>query len=1273
MNNDGSLKVGYTAPSVEGQAQVIAMAQAMAGVEAETIGYVEAHGTGTPLGDPIEIAALTHAFRARTSKKGFCLIGSVKSNVGHLDSAAGVTGLIKAVLVLDRGQIPPSLHFTQPNPVIDFVNSPFRVNARLTTWKTGGHPRRAGVSSFGIGGTNAHVVLEEAPRLESSGPSRSHELLVLSAKTSSALEAATANLAAHLRQRPDLKLADVAYTLQVGRRAFPHRRIALCDGGDILGAAGLLERRDPLRVFTAPPEHDERPVAFLFPGQGAQYVGMGRELYESEPVFRRELDRCAELLHSHLGLDVRTVLYPTGGDPEQASCELQQTAITQPAMFAIEYALARLWMEWGVFPRAMIGHSIGEYVAACLAEVFSLEDALGIVAARGRLMEQMAPGGMLAVSLSELDVQPLLSEQISLAAVNGPSLTALSGPLPEIDRLASQFSETGIFCRRLRTSHAFHSAMMDPAVWPFINRVQEARLAPPRIPFLSNVTGTWITPDAATNPSYWGRHLRQTVRFSDGLQELLRDTRWILLEVGPGQTLGMLAKQHPSRSGEQIVLQSVRGAQERQPDVVSILNALGHAWLHGAAVDWRAFYAHERRRRIPLPTYPFERQRYWIGAPLSPQSTAATASGGRRDVADWFYLPAWKRAVVVEGCADAAASPPARWLVLGEDTPGGERLVRCLREAGHSATGVSAGDMFAHREDGRYTIRTAESADYEALLEELAGNGGLPDRIIHLWASVPEAAISDAAQQWERIRGRTFYSLIGLAQALVAKNVSGRLEIDVVTTELQTVTGDEPVCAAKAGLLGPCKVIPQELSNIRCRVIDLPAGNPDLDTSTSDLIRELLAEPFHTAVAYRKGRRWLQTFEGVKLSSDTQPETRLRKNGVYLITGGMGAIGLTLAEYLAGAVQARLVLTSRSAFPPRADWDEWLQRGDTATAYRIQAIRRMEESGAEVLLLSADAGDSTQMRHAIGQAVARFGTLNGVIHGAGNTTADDIEPITQTGRDGCDRHFRPKVDGAMVLADLLRGMDLDFVLLLSSLSSLLGGLGFVAYAAANAFMDAFARRQNREQAVPWIAVNWDAWQFAPAAGAAGAEFTAILPREGAEAFARIVARAPQQIAVSTYDLHTRFAQWVDLESVRAAEGRPTTAPAQYHPRPNLSSEYVAPQTATEEAVAEIWQHLLSVRPLGTYDNFFELGGHSLLAIQLVSRLRSSLQVEVPVQTLFEAPTIAALADFIEKDRAARESEQQRLVGVLDFVEGLSEEEVRELLKQQPAKERAGNA
>ena len=610
VNNDGGHKSSFTAPCADGQTRVIAMAHADAGVDARSISYVEAHGTATPLGDPIEIEALTRAFRRKTADSGFCAVGSIKSNLGHTVIAAGVAGVFKTALALSNELIPATLHFRAPNPKIDLATGPFFVNDRARPWPRSSTPRRAGVSSFGVGGTNAHVVLEEAPLCTPSSASRCRQLLLLSARTPAALDAQTRALGVHLARHPEACLADVAFTLQTGRREFRHRRAIVA--GDVREAAALLEG-DTKRLATREWGSKEPQVVFMFPGQGAQYVNMGRTLYRDERVFRDEIDRCA----SHVP-GLRELLFPADGDLEAAAASLRETRHTQPALFTVEYALAALWQSWGVRPKAMIGHSIGELVCAVLAEVMSLADALRLVVARGRLMFNVAPGSMLSVRLSAHEAAARLGPTLSIASDNGPSLCVVAGPTLDVDALRVRLEKDGIVCRNLHTSHAFHSSMMDAVVEPFTAVVRTVSLSAPRIPFVSTLTGTWISAEQARDPGYWGKHLRETVRFTQGVETLWNAPDVLLLEVGPRGTLTTLARQQVTDRSRQVAVASLGEAPDGDAETTALLQAAGHLWLAGVPIDRRAYWGRELRHRVPLPTYPFERRRYWIDSVALP-------------------------------------------------------------------------------------------------------------------------------------------------------------------------------------------------------------------------------------------------------------------------------------------------------------------------------------------------------------------------------------------------------------------------------------------------------------------------------------------------------------------------------------------------------------------------------------------------------------------------------------------------------------------------------
>ncbi len=625
VNNDGAAKRGYTAPSLEGLSAVITRALSVAGVEPDTVSYIEAHGTGTEVGDPVELGALTQVFRRQSSRSSFCAIGSVKTNIGHPTSAAGVAAVIKTALSLAHQQLPPSLNFQRPNPSFDLSNSPFYVNTSLAPWRTHGDaPRRAGVNGMGFGGTNAHVVLEEAPARPESSASRPWQLVTLSARTTSALESATRNLARHLRLHPELNLADVAHTLQLGRREFTVRRTLACRS--VADAAGALESLAPRRVFTGTPDQRERPIVFMFPGHGSQHVNMMLGLYQAEPLFRRIVNECSETLVPLLGIDLRGIVYPVPGAEEDAAAQLRQTLITQPALFVWEYALARLWMEWGIRPQAVIGYSIGDYAAACVAGIFSIEDALTLVAARARLAESLPVGAMLAVALDADQVQSVLGSDVSLAAMSGTSQCILAGPPATIEATKAELAGRGVSCKSLPITRAFHSQMVEPVLELYREAAAKVCFRPPSIGVISGVTGTWMRPEEPLDPDYWVREVRETVRFSPGVQELAKTPGRVFLEIGPSYGLSALVRGHRQVDASHLVIPSCRNPQGLEADLEVLLGALGKVWSAGSPVEWAALSAGERRHRVVLPTYPFERERYWIEPPADRTPTRSLSN-----------------------------------------------------------------------------------------------------------------------------------------------------------------------------------------------------------------------------------------------------------------------------------------------------------------------------------------------------------------------------------------------------------------------------------------------------------------------------------------------------------------------------------------------------------------------------------------------------------------------------------------------------------------------
>ncbi|PZO15512.1 MAG: hypothetical protein DCF25_13595 [Leptolyngbya foveolarum] len=1292
MNNDGADKVGYTAPSVTGQANAIEEALAIAAVPSETLSYVETHGTGTTLGDPIEIAALTQAFN--TSKRQFCAVGSVKSNIGHLDAAAGIAGLIKTTLALHHRQLPPSLHFEQPNPQIDFANSPFYVNTQLQDWQSQ-LPRRAGVSAMGIGGTNAHIVLEEAPALKRSGSSRPSQLLLLSAKTPEALTRAAQNLAQHLETHTTtpLSLPDVAYTLQVGREDFAYRHKLVCQHPD--------EAIADLKAYPsvpAEPVGQQPSVAFLFPGQGTQYVEMARELYETEPDFRQTIDACSEHLQSQAQSqdqthwDLRSLLYPQPDQLETAQAQLQQTAIAQPALFVIEYALARFWMQWGVEPQALLGHSLGEYVAACLAGVFSLADALYLVTTRGKLMQEMPAGQMLSVALSEEQLQPYLGDasgdvsnnDLWLAVNNGPQLCVVSGTVVAIAALQTRLEADSIVCRLLKTSHAFHSPLMTAALEPFQKAVSQVTLHPPQIPLISNVTGTWLTPEAATDPKYWADHLRQPVQFSKGVGELLKQLPTVLLEVGPGRTLATLARQQVL--GDTQVLTSLRHPKDSVSDLAFLLDTLGQLWQTGTAINWTAFYAHEQRRRVRLPTYPFERQPYWIElAPAAAQSVTMRDSRSpiAQPVDQWFYLPSWKQSPIPYAADANTGSAPQTWLIFIDEQGLGERLAQRLMAEHHRVISVHAGAQFQQQENG-YGLNPSQPSDYQALVRSLNAAGQHPDVIVHGWSLSLRSLATVYSNEFETAQDLGFYSVLFLTQSLQHAQHATPLTLWLLTNQVHDITGAELLHPEQASVVGMPSVISQECPSIRCCSLDvalpdvstpLKRSPEALDSVIDSLWADLMnRDPGDLMIAYRGSHRWRQTFDALPLPALEQRPQRLRSHGVYLITGGLTGIGLAIAQYLAQAVQAKLAFLEPEALPPRDQWPQWLSiQPDTHPLSRkISSLQQLESLGSDVLIVTAQVDRHDQVQSAIEQIESTWGSIQGVLHTAETTAEASFRPIQQTERTDCEWQFSPKARGLQVLATVLKDRSLDFCLVQSSISAQLGG--FIAHSAANWSMDAFVHALHKNQQTPWISVNWEGWRFWEKGDSVT---TATLsPEEGVETFKRILMLChPRwqipQVVVSTTDLTDRIQQQTHRLDHTANLVKSNHSLGEHHPSPIAPEN--GPQNAIEQTVAEIWRDLLGIEHFDRQDAFFELGGHSLLAVQVMSRIREAFQVELPLRILLiEQPTIAGLAAAIAAEIAAttpaisasQSSQPKRLDEVqliLDDLEGLSSEDLKALL------------
>ena len=1276
INNDGGSKVGYTAPSVDGQAAVIRKSMKIAGFAPSTVRYVEAHGTGTEVGDSIEIAALARAF-GEGLPTASCTVSSVKPNIGHTDTAAGVSGLIKAALAIKHRVLPSTLHFERPNPELGLGQTPFTVTGTMASY-TGSEPFRAGVSAFGIGGTNAHVSLEEwrgtrrntslLPDATSSNGASSHgsvdatpraQMFPLSANSESSLAHLRERLAKHVEDHPQDSLEDIAFTLQAGRKLLPHRAFFVArDRAELLDAlrsTQVLKNQVAVTTDSRTPE-----VYFLFPGQGAQYVNMGRGLYESNELFRATIDHCCAVLEPLLGVDLRTILYPRPEGEAEAAERLKETSITQPAMFVIEYALAEQMLYAGIAPTAMLGHSLGEYVAACVAGTYSLDDLLHIVAGRGKLVQTVPRGSMLAVSLTEEELVKRLPPEICIAALNAPKQIMVSGPTEAIQAFAATLAADRIACQPLPTSHAFHSSMLDPIVGP--TRDSLARLSPvaPKIPFVSNLTGTWITAEEAMSPDYWAAHLRHTVRFSEGLGVLTKKGSGVFIEVGPGETL--LALVRTANKGVKGIktIATTRRATASTTDDMHWMLAMGQLWMAGVKLNWDHVHGGRTPGRISLPTYPFERQRYWIDHSPKQKTDAAREISGplkkRQDINSWLYTRSWQSSVPEASAIGTSA--PANWLVFKE--PGLElsnALVQRLASSGNSiVTVVVPGKQFSRISPNAYVMDTANAEHHMQLLEALQQAGSSPTHILY---TARPAGIDHSPQG-------PFRQLFHLVQALqrATEDAKRKCSLFVLTDKAFDVLQDGGANASSTAVASLVDVVGLELRGVKTRVIDV-----DFDAAApiaASIANELTVSTETPLVAYRGRTRWLPSYISLPISLPAAPANGvLRAGGTYIVTGGTGGIGLVIAQYLARTVSAHVVLVARKAF---ATPDAWSRIAEDETAspadrQKAQALVAMQLLGGSVEVQAADTSDLARMREIVASARSRNGKLAGIIHAAGIAGPSLIGSTTT---ETIDEIFAAKGAGTLWLEDTLTDRDLDFVMLCSSASAVVPSVGLSAYGASNAYMDGFAARHDNPQGTRVIAVNWDNWSEAGMAADAATTMQSmhartlgefgITNREAEQVFERVLYSPVSQVMVTTRHLPA----WIEsvrslyreLETPKARKEAPADAAeatGSHHPRPELSQDYVAPSTDTERAVVEIWQELLGVDRIGIHDDFFELGGHSLLGTQVIARVREQFNVDFPLRLIFEATTperFARLLDTLprgtEKETAQLHPESERV-------------------------------
>lgn len=1204
INNDGADKVSYSAPSVSGQAAVIREAQAVAVVDASSIGYVETHGTGTDLGDLVEVAALTEAFSHGSKGKGWCGIGSLKTNLGHLDTAAGAASLIKTALGLRHGLIPPSLNFKTPNPKLGIENSPFYVNHTLSEWpRLDNAPRRAGVSSFGIGGTNAHLVVEEAPPTRATTESRPWQILPLSARGSLALEEGKKRLAKHFSNTPEGSLADMAWSLQTGRPAFSKRLAVIARDQNTV--ANALESENGscfVGDATEPPT-----IVFVFPGQDSQFLGMAEGLYQDEPLFRAEVESCAAYLRDRHEIDLLLRMFPKNGD----ACP--SYLIDPLPLLVLEHSLAKVWLALGVTPNAMLGYSLGEYTCACLAGVMTRDEALDLAVAGSSLFSLMKPGVLLAVTLSEEQLRPWLSPGLEISMIMAPHQCVVGGEEHAIETLERLLNEQKITTLRSQLTAAFHTSHVDNFLAPYRIAVKKIKLLQPLIPYISCVSGTWITSEEAMDPDHYLDLARGVVRLLEGVQSIFEmsesDKNLVMLEVGPSQTITGSVSLHRNRPSGVIPLATRYDPRFNPADTVAsaLPSAMARLWVSGMDLNWSALYMSETRRRVPLPTYAFEHARYWIDA--APRQPLLHGLYEETVVEKWFYKPVW-----YELPSLIPLHVESNWLVVGGGALGAE-LSTIFKTLGIRA---------------RYVAETP--TDWGLLLDEMIAASEQPSHIVYL--GLMDVAADDDAQL-----SSGFYEVLSLGRAIGRRWFSDALSIDVVARGLCSL--DSTPYPAAAAVIGPLRVLPQEYPNLNCRAIDITV--PAETWKRQRLIKALAVEVVsgkERFVALRGESRWTERFVSCEHSVPLEgTKVSLRASGVYLITGGLGNIGLALARHISThAPGAKIVLTSRSGLPVDSTADTPLQ------STRRNACLDIEASGAVLHIAVVDVADSIGMAALVDETEKRWDSINGVIHAAGLVGQESFATVAESTATFCERQFLPKLSGARVLEQVMGERPLDFCLLCSSLSPLLGGLGFAAYAAANAALDAIAAAHNLTHPVRWLTVNWEGWMFENEVSknaAVSIEEMALSPQNGLTIFDRILAWPElSRIVLSKGNMDLRIQQWVSMDA------KPLKKIVARHARPEMLGKHVPVVGKTQGIIVEIWESLLGIEGIGADDSFFELGGNSLLLTQLLAQIRKHFRAELSLTALFERPTVCDIAELVDAVRATVTDDPLREEGEL---------------------------
>jgi amino acid adenylation domain-containing protein/non-ribosomal peptide synthase protein (TIGR01720 family) len=1228
VNNDGFRKVGFTAPSVDGQAEVIRKAHKIARVSPQNIKFVEAHGTGTNLGDPIEVDALKLAFG--DVEKNYCALGSIKTNIGHLGEGAGVAGLIKVALSLKHKVLPPSLNFETPNSKIDFDNSPFFVNSKpLQLERSNGHLLLGGVSSFGIGGTNAHIVLEEYDEERETKPAHKYELFPISSESRTAQKENLERLQEYCLKHPKVNASELAHTLKSGRKHFPIRNFVVSENyGESLDSQIEKILENPAAQSSKRLEQ----IVFMFPGQGNQYYDMAKGLYENVAFFKIEMDKCFEISSNKTSQkhELKSILFPSNKEVR----DINDTEIAQLLLFIVEYCLAKHLMHLGIQPDILVGHSIGEYTAACLAGVFTLEDAIKIVSVRGAVMQKAPKGKMLSVAMEEEKLLQILPEGLSIAVINSKNFCVLSGEEQKIIEFSLVLEKQEIPSKLLMTSHAFHSPLMDGILAEFEESFSSITLSKPKKPFLANSKGDFVSQQEVASPKYWIQQLRESVRFHDCLNKL--DEQCLIVEVGPGRSLSTFAKQ----SGFKNTINTLRHPIEQIDDTSFYFNTIGNIWQHGFDIDWNLVTDTNGYHKVALPTYSFAKERYWIDQDPMLLGLEAIQNKDRekkRKIDEWCYQPSW-----IQKHSDYSQINPkdemdnALIFGYGQMFENGDMVTYLNSLDLKSVTVIfKKGDHIPKELPNNWICIEEEENTlefYSEVISKLKQEQSFPKHIFHFWSVYKINKRDYSYENFIADQDSGLFNILHLAQAIRHSNSDHKVYLSIITSEQFAISGAENDAYHQTTLQAANIILPQEFHELVIKQVDFSSAR-EAFKSMDVLVEEALHDYSTRTIAYRNNVRWVKSYQRINLN-DREDENILKENGVYLVTGGLGNVGGILSKFLSNAYNATIFTLSRSDIPERKEWDSYLEHKNDSISKKIKQIIAIESFGGNVVVLKGDVGDEKSIETVLKEAEKLYGPFNGVVHAAADTSGEShachVDRLT---KDLIEEQFYAKIKGTFVLGKYFENKSLDFFMVTSSLSAILGGIGFLAYAASNLFVDYYLEGKNKSSSTRWISINWDGWEEEDEIENIDKKQSYILPEEGGQIFHNVLGtRNQNHVVVSTRDLDTKLKKWVDLVDFgKESEEDSTESNLTVIQRPENLPDYVAPSTPVEEKLLESWQKLFGIQNIGIHDNFFELGGDSLKAVVLANRIFKELNVKISLQDFFKYTSIVSLANFIEEE------------------------------------------